>query len=77
MDIKLFVLMLATCLCGGYENSFDLPPPSQGNLAHAVEGSEHSNKLALRFYGRYPGEISGIFMTRNIYVVCYIYLISY
>ena len=66
MDIKLFVLMLATCLCGGYENSFDLPPPSQGNLAHAVEGSKHSNKPALPYYASAygninSGEISGIY----------------
>ena len=60
--------MLAVCLCGSYESSGNLHPPSQGNLAHDVEGSEHSNKLALRYYGRYPGEILGIFMTRNIHV---------
>ena len=68
MDITLFVLMLAACICGSYENSINLPPPSQGNLAYAVEGSEYSNKLALRYYGRSPGEISEMFMTRNIHV---------
>ena len=42
--------MMAACLCGSYKNSVNLPPPFQGNLAHAIEGSKHPNKPALPYY---------------------------
>ena len=66
MDITLLVLIMAACLCGSYKNSVNLPPPFQGNLAHAIEGSRRSNKPALPYYANSygninSGEISGIY----------------
>ena len=57
MDTKMFLLMVAACVWGSYNNSSELPEPYQGNLETAVK--KEINERAYHLEHGYEEIITG------------------
>ena len=50
MDVKLFVILFAACICRSYRNRRSLPEPFRGHLAHEYDNYKSSVEYVMPYY---------------------------